>query len=321
MECDPCCEPVERPNGRTAADLPDQAKLWEYVRSTKVVQDQVTSDVGSNQMPCSQATARKLSATYDFAVNLHGSIGPSCAIAEFKDGKLTSWSASQSTHTSAQATGPDVRDVRRRRPLHLCRRGWLLRPQRARGCGRRCRDPRQGGRQAGARAMVARRRTWLGADGPADSDGYARRRSMRTATSPAGKADFFMPQQTAGSFLVPLTRRGARRDAAEGRYRAGQRFPEFGDPLQIREHQDRLQAAGKYRVPAVLDRTPGRMQNTYANECFMDELAAEAKADPIAFRQEISRRQTRPRTDRAAGRTFEMADAAIARSAASRATC
>jgi nicotinate dehydrogenase subunit B len=31
-------------------------------------------------------------------------------------------------------------------------------------------------------------------------------------------------------------------------------------------------------------RTPGRMQNTYANECFMDELAAAAGADPLAFR-------------------------------------
>ena len=31
-------------------------------------------------------------------------------------------------------------------------------------------------------------------------------------------------------------------------------------------------------------RTPGRMQNTYANECFMDELAAAAGADPVEFR-------------------------------------
>ena len=31
-------------------------------------------------------------------------------------------------------------------------------------------------------------------------------------------------------------------------------------------------------------RTPGRMQNTYANECFMDELAAAAGMDPIDFR-------------------------------------
>jgi CO/xanthine dehydrogenase Mo-binding subunit len=31
-------------------------------------------------------------------------------------------------------------------------------------------------------------------------------------------------------------------------------------------------------------RTPGRMQNTYANEVFMDELAAAAGLDPVAFR-------------------------------------
>ena len=31
-------------------------------------------------------------------------------------------------------------------------------------------------------------------------------------------------------------------------------------------------------------RTPGRMQNTFANECFMDELAVAAGADPIEFR-------------------------------------
>jgi len=31
-------------------------------------------------------------------------------------------------------------------------------------------------------------------------------------------------------------------------------------------------------------RTPGRMQNTYANESFMDEVAAAAGADPIDFR-------------------------------------
>lgn len=31
-------------------------------------------------------------------------------------------------------------------------------------------------------------------------------------------------------------------------------------------------------------RSPLRIQNTFANECFMDELAAHAKADPVAFR-------------------------------------
>ncbi len=51
---------------------------------------------------------KKLSATYDFAIHTHGSIGPSSAVAEFRDGNLTSWSASQALIV-AKATGEDVR--------------------------------------------------------------------------------------------------------------------------------------------------------------------------------------------------------------------
>ena len=77
--------------------LPEQAKLYEHVRASKVAKDEVTGNVGNSAEALGQG-AKKLCATYDFAIHTHGSIGPSCAIAEFKDGKLTSWSASQATH-------------------------------------------------------------------------------------------------------------------------------------------------------------------------------------------------------------------------------
>src|SRR5262245_43221572 len=77
--------------------LPEQAKLYEHVRASKVAKDEVTGNVGNSAEALTQG-AKKFNATYDFAVHTHGSIGPSCAIAEFKDGKLTSWSASQATH-------------------------------------------------------------------------------------------------------------------------------------------------------------------------------------------------------------------------------
>ncbi|HLJ63367.1 MAG TPA: molybdopterin cofactor-binding domain-containing protein, partial [Stellaceae bacterium] len=80
-----------------AALLPEQAKLWEYVRGTVVAKDDVTSTVGDAPSGLAQG-ARTLKATYDFTIHTHGSIGPSCAIAEFKDGKLTCWTASQATH-------------------------------------------------------------------------------------------------------------------------------------------------------------------------------------------------------------------------------
>ena len=58
---------------------------------------------------CKTPNAKTLSASYDFAIHTHGSIGPSCSVAEFVDGKLTCWSASQQTHLLAQADGADAR--------------------------------------------------------------------------------------------------------------------------------------------------------------------------------------------------------------------
>ncbi len=69
-------------------------------------------------------------------------------------------------------------------------------------------------------------------------------------------------------------------------------------------------------------RTPGRMQNTYANECFMDELAAAANADPIEFRLKYldpSDKRGIEVLDRA-GRAGELGQAALAASAARAAT-
>ena len=54
-------------------------------------------------------------------------------------------------------------------------------------------------------------------------------------------------------------------------------------------------------------RAPERLQNTFAHECFMDEVAAHVKADPVAYRlrhlsharlSEAVRQRRRPRTGR-----------------------
>jgi len=78
--------------------LPEQAKLFEHVRATKVLRDETTGNVGNTGEAMGKEGVKKIAATYDFAIHTHGSTGPSCAVAEFRDGKLTSWSASQATH-------------------------------------------------------------------------------------------------------------------------------------------------------------------------------------------------------------------------------
>ena len=37
-------------------------------------------------------------------------------------------------------------------------------------------------------------------------------------------------------------------------------------------------------------RSPLRLQNTFAHECFMDEISAHVKADPVAYRLQTSER-------------------------------
>uniref|UniRef100_UPI00131E60A0 molybdopterin cofactor-binding domain-containing protein n=1 Tax=Beijerinckia sp. L45 TaxID=1641855 RepID=UPI00131E60A0 len=78
--------------------LPEDGKLWDHVRTTKVAKDEVTSSVGDVTSALGKG-AKRIKATYDFAIHTHGSIGPSCAVASFDaDGHLTCWSASQATH-------------------------------------------------------------------------------------------------------------------------------------------------------------------------------------------------------------------------------
>ena len=72
--------------------------LGARARDQGVPRRDVTSNVGDTAGGAWRRRRKKLTATYDFAIHTHGSIGPSCAVAEFKDGKLTSWSASQATH-------------------------------------------------------------------------------------------------------------------------------------------------------------------------------------------------------------------------------
>jgi CO/xanthine dehydrogenase Mo-binding subunit len=81
----------------TWAGLPAENELWSHVRATKIAKDEVTSNVG-NAVDALDHASRRMKATYDFAIQTHGSIGPSAAVAEIKDGKLTCWTASQATH-------------------------------------------------------------------------------------------------------------------------------------------------------------------------------------------------------------------------------
>ena len=263
--------------------LPDAAKLWDEVRATKVVKDEVTSNVGNAAEAVSQAGAKTLKATYDFAIHTHGSIGPSCAVAEFKDGKLTSWSASQATHNLrkqlATMFGIPADNVR---CIYI----------EGSGC-----YGRNGHEDAAAdAALLAKavgrpvRVQWSRADEHGwDPKGPPTLVDLRAAMDGANvitawESEFFIPQQTAGSFLVSLVAATLAGMPAADDIAPGNIFQNSAIPYKFANIKTicRRLASTPFRPSWI--RTPGRMQNTYANECFVDELAAAANADPVEFR-------------------------------------
>ena len=265
-----------------AETLPDQDKLWDYVRATKVVKDEMTSNVGNTAEAMGKDDAKTLKATYDFAIHTHGSIGPSCAVAEFKDGKLTSWSASQATH----ALRGQLAQM------------FALAPENVRciyvegaGC-----YGRNGHEDAAAdAALLAKavgkpvRVQWSRADEHGwDPKGPPTLIDLRAAMDAAGnvtawESEFFVPQAGPG-LDVPLTAATL----------AG--MPQLPVPFPGNIHQDSAIPYKFANVKTIVRRlettplrpswirTPGRMQNTYANESFVDELAAAAGMDPLDFR-------------------------------------
>jgi nicotinate dehydrogenase subunit B len=263
--------------------LPEQAKLWDHVRATKVAKDDVTSNVGDATAALPQG-AKRLSATYEFPIHTHGSIGPSCAIAQLRDTKLTVWTASQMTHALrkqlAAMMGMAAEDVR---CIYV----------EGSGC-----YGRNGHEDAAAdAALLARavgrpvRLQWSREDEHGwDPKGPPTLIDLRAALDANGNvvawdSEFFIPEGAAGN--VPLVAAELAGLPHETTMSPGSILQNSALPYaipNIRTVCHRL-ASTPFRPSWI--RTPGRMQNTYANEAFMDELAAAARVDPMEFRLRV----------------------------------
>jgi CO/xanthine dehydrogenase Mo-binding subunit len=226
---------------------------------------------------------KTIKATYDFAIHTHGSIGPSCAIAEFKDGVLTSWSASQATHNLRkqlmQMFGLPADKVR---CIYV----------EGSGC-----YGRNGHEDAAAdAALLAKavgkpvRVQWSRADEHGwDPKGPPTLVDMRASMDAAGnitawEGDFYMPQQTPAGFLVPLVAATLSGMPAADHIAPGNVFQNSAIQYKIPNVKTVCKRLETTPFRPSWIRTPGRMQNTYANECFIDELAAAANMDALEFR-------------------------------------
>ena len=166
---------AEWSGGRT---MPDQASIFDTVRALPA-SDTVILDRQAD----TPAPARTVKARYRRPYGMHGSIGPSCAVAQLQDGVMTVWTHTQGVFFDRAALAELLGDAGGQGPLHPHRGRRLLRPQRRRRC--RCRRRPLGPRRAGqprARAMDAGAGKHLGAVHPRDGDrggGFARRQRAK----------------------------------------------------------------------------------------------------------------------------------------------
>ena len=260
--------------------LPEQSQIWEHVRHTKILKDDITSNRGDSEAALIGAP-RKLAATYDFAIHTHGSIGPSCAVAEFEKGTLTCWTASQATH-----------NLRKQLAAMLGVADESVRCIYVDGAG--CYG-RNGHEDAAADAVLLARAVgqpvrvqWMRADEHGwDPKGPPTLLDLRAGLDADGKisaweSELFIPSGIAGFVaLVGADHAGLN---SLGQLSPGGVINDLAIPYAIPNVKTTAHRLESTPFKPSWIRSPGRMQNSFANECFLDEIAAATGADPLELR-------------------------------------
>lgn len=261
--------------------LPDQKRVYDEWRKLPVGLEQTPMKVGDARKALGQAS-KKLKATYEFASQSHASMGPACAVADFRDGRCTIWSPSQATH-SLQSEVASVLGVPKAN-VHLMYVDGS-------GCyGRNghedcTADAALVSLLAGAPVRVQWMRedehgwdpksppTLVDMEGGIDAGGQVT----------AWRSEFFIAHRvgTLDDFpLLAATLSGVPRKGAYTGNLENNAEPPYAFPNALTE----VHRLNNNMLRTSHLRTPGRMQNTFANEVFVDELAAAAGADPFRFR-------------------------------------
>jgi CO/xanthine dehydrogenase Mo-binding subunit len=295
--------------------LPDQASLYSYLESlaadTHVILDRQGPPV---------AAVKTAEAAYRRPYQMHGSIGPSCAVALFQDGALTVWSHAQGMfplrrsiaemlglapeavrcvhregagcygHNGADDAAADAALIARALPGRPVRVQWM-------------REQEHTGEPYGP-AMLTKARASLDASG-AIVDWRYEVRSNTHSTRPPGAGQLLPARLLAAPFQpsppkpLPQPEGGGDRNA----------IPLYALPSARVVHE--FVPAMPLRVSAL--RALGAYMNVFSIESFMDELAAAAGADPVAFRlRHLEDARARAVVTTAAER-FDWSDAALPR--------
>jgi nicotinate dehydrogenase subunit B len=262
--------------------LPVQAELAASLRADPNLTDETLVNKGT---PAAQSPdgAKTLKASYFWPMQSHGSIGPSCAVADVTADAATIWTASQGTHgnqkTFARFLGLPMNKVRL---IYL----------EGSGC-----YGMNGHEDAAADAAILShaagkpvRVQWSREDELGwDPKGPPQLLDLAGTVSADGRlldwrTEMWIPRATKGMPNIPLLAP----EAAGIEHIAGLNpglVSQNGDPPYA---ADSIQVVAHWLNHAPLRpapiRSPGKPANCFAVESFVDELAAAAGADPVDFR-------------------------------------
>jgi nicotinate dehydrogenase subunit B len=263
--------------------LPDTNDVARWIRTTPVASTRVQSQV-KDPDPAIAAAPTRLTGEYFTPIETHGSIGPSCAVADVSNGQATVHSGTQGPHSLqgslAQALQMPVTSIR-------------VINYDASGCyGRNGADL-----SSVEAALISQsigkpvRVQWMRADEHGwDPKGPAMLSQMSGGIDASGNVvgyrhDAFIPPEFDTTMIPAVLAGRATRLVATGSW-SGPLLYNFPASIQLAKGQHAIGADANNGVGLVSSwmRSPGQYQITFAMESFTDELAAAAKMDPIAFR-------------------------------------
>lgn len=286
--------------------LPDQRTFFQHLRSQSATRDTLSVDSGDVDKMLAGA-ARTVRATYQHPYQMHASVGTACAVADVQSDRCTIWSATQAVYplraTMATMLGlkpESVRIIFRMGPGCYGVNGAdtvsydaalmsqaVGRPVRV----QLSRQDEMAWENYGP-AFLIEQRVGLDAGGTIvcwDYEGWSLSRGGRPGYNAPGNvvtgllAGFepggVMPRSPApaptgnfdnGNNTVPS-------------YVTGTIGGRSGGTGTVRSERALSHLIGSPFFTGPL-RSPARLQNTFAHECFMDEIAATLKADPAQYR-------------------------------------
>ncbi|HYS66120.1 MAG TPA: molybdopterin cofactor-binding domain-containing protein [Paraburkholderia sp.] len=224
-----------------------------------------------------QDPARTLERTYVWPFQMHASIGPSCAVADYREDKLKVWSGTQNPH-SLRA---DLALLMSMDEAHI----EIVRMDAA-GCyGRNCADDVAADAALLSRATGSPVRVQLSREDEHawEPKGAAQLMDVRGALGAEGELaayDFATryPSNDAPTLALLLT----------GTISAQPQVFEMGDRTAVPPYDYRSMRIVCDDTPPIVRaswlRGVSALPNTFAHESFIDELAAEAGVDPVEFR-------------------------------------